>query len=47
MEMLCGENSGLALFVAELSSVPFTGGSLNPVRSFAPLAVNRAFPGYH
>ncbi|MCJ1231241.1 hypothetical protein MMC12_007918 [Toensbergia leucococca] len=38
---------GLALFVAELTGVYFTGGSLNPTRSFGPCVVNRAFPGYH
>ncbi|KAF1817842.1 aquaporin-like protein, partial [Dissoconium aciculare CBS 342.82] len=38
---------GLALFVAELSGVYFTGGSLNPARSFGPCVVNRLFPSYH
>ncbi|MCJ1311150.1 hypothetical protein MMC25_004820 [Agyrium rufum] len=38
---------GLALFVAELSGVYFTGGSLNPARSFGPSAVAHQFPGYH
>lgn len=38
---------GLALFVAELMGVYYTGGSLNPVRSFGPHVVNRDFPGYH
>ncbi|KAF1935809.1 aquaporin [Clathrospora elynae] len=38
---------GLALFVAELTGVYFTGGSLNPARSFGPCVVNREFAGYH
>ena len=38
---------GLALFVAELAGVYFTGGSLNPARSFGPSVVARTFPGYH
>ncbi|KAF2653043.1 aquaporin [Lophiostoma macrostomum CBS 122681] len=38
---------GLALFVAELSGVYFTGGSLNPARSFGPAVVDRQFDGYH
>ncbi|MCJ1423585.1 hypothetical protein MMC29_001469 [Sticta canariensis] len=38
---------GLALFVAELTGVYFTGGSLNPTRSFGPCVVNGDFPGHH
>lgn len=38
---------GLALFIAELSGVFFTGGSLNPARSFGPAVVLGSFPGYH
>lgn len=38
---------GLALFVAELAGVYFTGGSLNPARSFGPSVVAKTFPGYH
>jgi aquaporin related protein len=38
---------GLALFVAEMVGVFFTGGSLNPTRSFGPCVVTRNFPGYH
>ncbi|WPH01421.1 aquaporin-1 [Acrodontium crateriforme] len=38
---------GLALFVAEMSGVYFTGGSLNPARSFAPCVILRNFPSYH
>ncbi|KAJ4389025.1 hypothetical protein N0V93_006487 [Gnomoniopsis smithogilvyi] len=37
---------GLALFVAELS-VYFTGGSLNPARSFGCAVAGRSFPRYH
>ncbi|GFZ47397.1 Aquaporin-2 [Saitozyma sp. JCM 24511] len=38
---------GLALFVAELFGVYYTGGSLNPARSFGPAVVLRDFSGYH
>jgi hypothetical protein len=38
---------GLALFVAELVGVFYTGGSLNPTRSFGPCVVTRTFPHYH
>ncbi|KAB8760609.1 hypothetical protein FH972_026601 [Carpinus fangiana] len=38
---------GLALFVSELPGIFFTGGSLNPARSFGPAAVNHDFPHYH
>ena len=37
---------GLALFVAELLGVYYTGGSLNPARSFGPSVVLRTFTGY-
>ena len=37
---------GLTLFVAELCGVYYTGGSLNPARSFGP-AVVVGFTGYH
>ncbi|GAA5951002.1 hypothetical protein JCM8115_005029 [Rhodotorula mucilaginosa] len=37
---------GLALFVAELASVYWTGGSLNPARSFGPDVVLTTFNGY-
>ncbi|KAF2847799.1 aquaporin-like protein [Plenodomus tracheiphilus IPT5] len=38
---------GLALFIAELTGVYFTGGSLNPARSFGPAVVNHQFHDYH
>ncbi|KAF7513878.1 hypothetical protein GJ744_006492 [Endocarpon pusillum] len=38
---------GLALFVAHLSGVYFTGASLNPTRSFGPHVATRSFPGHH
>jgi len=38
---------GLSLFIAELSGVFFTGGSLNPARSFGPCVILGVFPGYH
>jgi aquaporin related protein len=38
---------GMSLFVAEICSVFYTGGSLNPARSFGPCVVLGEFPGYH
>ena len=38
---------GLALFIAELPGVYYTGGSLNPARSFGPAVVLHDFVGYH
>lgn len=38
---------GLSLFIAEMTGVYFTGGSLNPARSLAPCIVLRSFPSYH
>ncbi|KAK3710704.1 Aquaporin-1 [Vermiconidia calcicola] len=38
---------GLSLFIAELAGVFFTGGSLNPARSFGPCVVLAAFPSEH
>jgi len=38
---------GLALFVAELAGVYYTGGSLNPARSFGPAVATGEFPREH
>ncbi|KAI1503656.1 aquaporin-like protein [Biscogniauxia marginata] len=38
---------GLSLFIAELMGVYFTGGSLNPARSFGPCVVGASFEHYH
>ncbi|GAA6059816.1 hypothetical protein JCM10212_003728 [Sporobolomyces blumeae] len=38
---------GLALFIAELLGVYYTGGSLNPARSFGPCVVLGTFESYH
>eukprot|EP01039_Chlorochromonas_danica_P006308 gene6308-6956_t len=38
---------GLAFFVAELTGVYYTGGSLNPARSLGPAVANGNFPDYH
>jgi len=38
---------GLALFVAMMGGVYFTGGSLNPARSFGPAVASASFVGYH
>ncbi|KGB77441.1 aquaporin rerated protein, other eukaryote [Cryptococcus deuterogattii 99/473] len=38
---------GLALFMAEMVGVVYTGGSLNPARSLGPAVVTHNFPGYH
>ncbi|KAF2648269.1 aquaporin [Lophiostoma macrostomum CBS 122681] len=38
---------GLALFVAMMGGVFYTGGSLNPARSFGPCVAGTSFPGYH
>jgi aquaporin related protein len=38
---------GMSFFVAELVGVLYTGGSLNPARSFGPCVATRNFPGYH
>ncbi|KAK7966613.1 aquaporin rerated protein [Apiospora aurea] len=38
---------GLALLVAEIPGVYYTGGSLNPARSFGCAVASATFPGYH
>lgn len=38
---------GLSLFIAELTGVYFTGGSVNPARSFGPSVVSHHFHSYH
>lgn len=38
---------GLSLFIAELLGVFYTGGSLNPARSFGPAVILASFHSYH
>lgn len=38
---------GLALFIGQLAGVFFSGGSLNPTRSFSVDVANASFPNYH
>ena len=38
---------GLALFVAMMAGLPYTGASLNSARSFGPVVAISYFPGYH
>ena len=38
---------GMSLFIAELAGVFYTGGSLNPARSFGPCVANLDFPPGH
>lgn len=37
---------GIALFMAEMWGVYYTGGSLNPARSFGPSVADHQFNGY-
>jgi aquaporin related protein len=37
---------GIALFVAEMWGVGYTGGSLNPARTFGPSVADGSFNGY-
>lgn len=38
---------GLALFIAHLVAIRYTGAGLNPARSFGPCVATHSFPGYH
>ncbi|OIW27891.1 aquaporin-like protein [Coniochaeta ligniaria NRRL 30616] len=38
---------GLAMLTCMIPGIFFTGGSLNPARSFGPAVAGRFFPGYH
>ncbi|PQE24685.1 hypothetical protein CJF32_00006941 [Rutstroemia sp. NJR-2017a WRK4] len=38
---------GLSVFIGEMSSVFWTGGSMNPARSLGPAVINRDFTSYH
>ena len=38
---------GLSLFIAELSGVYYTGGAVNPARTFGPCVVLHSFYHYH
>jgi aquaporin related protein len=38
---------GIAMFMAEMAGVYYTGGSLNPARSFGPDVVLHSFDSYH
>jgi len=38
---------GLALFISQIAGIYYTGGSLNPTRSFGPAVAGAWFPGYH
>jgi aquaporin related protein len=38
---------GLSLFVVELAGINYSGGSINPARSFGPCVAGAHFTGYH
>jgi aquaporin related protein len=38
---------GLSLFVVELAGVNYSGGAINPARSFGPCVAGAHFTGYH
>ncbi|KAI0403408.1 aquaporin-like protein [Xylaria palmicola] len=38
---------GLSLFITQMMGVYYTGGSVNPARSFGPAVATRSFPTYH
>ncbi|RMZ75169.1 hypothetical protein DV738_g5627, partial [Chaetothyriales sp. CBS 135597] len=38
---------GLSLLLVEMTGIYWTGGSVNPARSFGPCVVTHSFPGYH
>ena len=38
---------GMALFVTQIAGVYYTGGSLNPARSFGPCVAAASFQDYH
>ncbi|KAI0199328.1 aquaporin-like protein [Astrocystis sublimbata] len=38
---------GLSLFITQLMGVYYTGGSVNPARSFGPAVATKSFPTYH
>ncbi|KAI1145678.1 aquaporin-like protein [Nemania diffusa] len=38
---------GLSLFITQMTGVYYTGGSVNPARSFGPAVATRSFPTYH
>ncbi|KAJ8132715.1 hypothetical protein O1611_g912 [Lasiodiplodia mahajangana] len=38
---------GLSLFITQMMGIYYTGGSVNPARSFGPAVATRSFPTYH
>jgi hypothetical protein len=47
LAVLCPVALAFALFFADFIGLAYTGGSLNPVRAFAPCVVSATFPSYH